>query len=56
MENPYCLPEAHVQYKDGSTTAPDNAVSCGGNCSECAQKSGGCWTLGSGEAIVFQEH
>lgn len=56
MLNPFSLPEAHVRYRDGSTTAREDAVECGGNCSECALTDCGCWTLKSGEQVVFHEH
>lgn len=56
MNNPFGLPEAHVRYRDGSTTATANAKECGGNCTECAKTEGGCWTLHNGEQIVFNEH
>lgn len=36
MVNPFSFPEAHVRYRDGSTTAKYGAVECGGNCTECA--------------------
>ena len=56
MENPHNLPEAHVIYRDGSTTARPDAVSCGGNCTDCATTDGGCWTLKNGQQVVFHEH
>ena len=56
MDNPYFLPEAHVRYRDGTTTAPAGAVECGGNCSECAMTDGGCWSLKPGQCVVFKEH
>lgn len=56
MDNPYLLPEAHVRYRNGYTTANDNAKECGGNCTECAITDDGCWTLKSGEQVVFNEH
>lgn len=56
MINPYKFPEAHVKFKDGSTTANANAYLCGGNCTECAMAGCGCWSLKSGEQIVFDEH
>lgn len=55
-DNPYNLPEAHVRYRDGTTTANNNAVQCGGNCTDCAMTDGGCWTLKKGEQVVFNEH
>lgn len=56
MVNPYNLPEAHVRYRDGTTTARENAKPCGGNCTECAITDGGCWTAKHGEQVVFNEH
>lgn len=56
MENPNNLPEAHVRYRDGTTTASPGAKECGGNCTECAITDDGCWTLKRGEQVVFNEH
>ena len=56
MENPHNLPEAHVLYRSGDTTARADAKECGGNCTECAVTDGGCWTLQAGEQVVFHEH
>ena len=56
MDNPFLLPEAHVRYRDGTTTARSDTVECGGNCTECAVTDGGCWTLGQSEQVVFNEH
>lgn len=56
MANPFCLPVAHVRYRNGECYARPDAFECTGNCSECAQTSGGCWTLESGQEIVFNEH
>ena len=56
MDNPHGLPEAHVRYRDGTTTARSDAVMCGGNCTECALTDCGCWTLRPGQQIVFNEH
>lgn len=56
MVNPYNLPEAHVRYRDGTTTAYANAKLCSGNCTECAITGAGCWTLVQGEQILFEEH
>ena len=56
MENPFNLPEAHVLYKDGTTTERPDAKMCGGNCTECAKTGVGCWTLKNGEQVVFDEH
>lgn len=56
MDNPYSLPEAHVRYRDGSTTAREDAIECNGNCTECALTDGGCWNLKKGQQVVFNEH
>lgn len=56
MDNPHSFPEAHVRYKDGSTTASDGALECGGNCTECASTDEGCWVLKRGEQVIFNEH
>lgn len=56
VNNPYNLPEAHVRYRDGTTTAGGAAFNCGGNCTECALTDGGCWSLKNGEQVVFDEH
>ena len=56
-ENPHNLPQSHVLYEDGRTTAPQyGAYLCTHNCSECAFDSKGCWTLKNGEHVVFQAH
>lgn len=56
MANPFSLPEAHVRYRDGSTTACEDAIECGGNCTECALTEGGCWNLQRGQQVIFNEH
>ena len=56
MLNPYNLPEAHVFFKDGTTTAKDGAKYCSGNCYECAMTNANCWSLKNGEQIIFKEH
>lgn len=56
MDNPHLLPEAHVRYKDGTTTAKPEAKECGGNCTDCLLTEGGCWSLEPGEQVVFNEH
>lgn len=56
MKNPYNLPEAHVRYRDYSTTAREDAIECGGNCVECAITDSGCWVLKNGEQVVFNQH
>lgn len=56
MDNPHLLPEAHVRFRDGTTTAREDAHNCGGNCTECACTDAGCWVLKPGEQVIFDEH
>ena len=56
LDNPYELPVAYVRFRDGHTDAPEGAVDCSGNCTECATTDGGCWSLQKGESVVFNEH
>jgi hypothetical protein len=56
MNNPYNLPEAHVIYKDGYTTAKDGARFCSGNCFTCAITNDNCWSIKNGEQILLKEH
>lgn len=56
MDNPHNLPEAHVRFQDGSTTARSDAKECSGNCTECAITDDGCWVLRPGEQVIFNEH
>lgn len=56
MDNPWEFPEAHVIYRDGTTTARADAKPCGGNCTTCARTKGGCWSLLCGEQLTIHEH
>lgn len=56
LDNPFSLPTAHVRYRDGTTTAGENAEECDGNCTLCAVTNGGCWSLKNGQEVVFNEH
>ena len=56
MDNPHNLPEAHVFFKDGTTTAKDGARYCSGNCYECATANTNCWSLKPGGQVIFKEH
>lgn len=56
MVNPFKLPEAHVRFKNGYTTAREGAIECSGNCTDCASTDEGCWKLKNGEQVVFNEH
>lgn len=55
--NPYHMPESHILWKDGTTTAPQyGAYLCQGDCTECLLSGEGCWTLKRGEHVVFNAH
>ena len=55
--NPHNLPESHILWPDGSTTAPEfGSYFCGGNCSFCHFHKEGCWTLQHGESVIFEAH
>lgn len=56
MPNPYQLPEAHIFYADGTTTASPEAKPCGGHCINCIKKNTGCWSLKNGEQVVIVQH
>lgn len=57
VDNKHHIPESHVLYDDGRTTAPEyGAYYCTGNCSECAIESKGCWSLKKNEHVVFLVH
>lgn len=56
MNNPYNLPESHVLFRDGYTTAKDGAKYCSGNCSVCSVTNDNCWSLKHGQQIIFREH
>ena len=55
--NEFNLPEAHVLWKNGNTSAPIyGAYFCQGNCTECHFNKEGCWTLKHGEHVIFSAH
>lgn len=56
MKNPYHLPECHIMYKDGTTTASDGAKWCSGNCTECFFEQKNCFTLQKGEQVLIKQH
>ena len=56
INNPNNLPEAHVLFRDGYTTAKDGAKFCSGNCYECSVSMANCWSLKKSEQIIFKEH
>ena len=58
MKNPNHLPEAHVMYKDGTSTAEEGKryIYCKSNCVECISEKRSCWGLQNGEGVIFAEH
>lgn len=55
-ENPYKIPECHVDFGDGKCEAPADSPLCTGNCSRCAFEHTGCHGLKKGEAVVIKYH
>lgn len=55
-ENPYGIPECHVDFGDGKCEAPEGSELCGGNCTKCAFEHSGCHGLRKGEAVVIKYH
>lgn len=56
-KNPYNIPESHVLWADGNTTAPVyGAYFCQGNCGNCFLGDEGCPNLKRGEHVVFNAH
>ena len=54
-ENPHNLPMAYVRFKKGECVIPEYAMECTGYCGECVSGKS-CWSMGKGEAVVFNEH
>ena len=54
--NPYKIPECHVDFGDGKCEAPEGSELCGGNCTKCAFEHSGCHGLKKGEAVVIKYH
>lgn len=57
MPNPYKLPECHIIYKDGTTTAKEGkATLCAGNCFECFTNGSHCFGAKRGDQILIKQH
>lgn len=55
--NPHGMPECHIIYKDGYTTARDGGNwLCSGNCFECYKCRRNCFHIKNGEQILIKEH
>ena len=55
MDNRHGFPEAHPIFESG-TSAPEGALLCTGNCTECLKEDRLCWSIGKGQAIGFLAH
>lgn len=56
-DNPYHVPESHVLWENGETTAPEfGAYYCKGDCSNCFKFDEGCPRLKAGESVIFKAH
>lgn len=55
-DNPYKIPECHVDFGDGKCEAPADSPLCGGNCTKCAFEYTGCHGLNRGESVVIKYH
>lgn len=56
VHNPHDMPRAHVIFKNSGSDGSEYTKTCGGNCTECACRNTGCWTLKNGESIGLFEH
>ena len=56
-ENRHNMPESHVLYSDGTTTAPEfGSYLCTGDCTACNLGGYGCPHLKRGEHVTFLNH
>lgn len=58
INNPFDMPECHIIYKNGETTASEHKTSflCSGNCYECFVEHKHCFNLRKGEQVLIKEH
>lgn len=58
MKNPNNLPECHIRYYDGTTTAKTQAwtYECTGSCTECFINKCGCFSLMKGQQVIINQH
>jgi hypothetical protein len=56
LDNPLQLPEAHVRLKSGACGAREDAIECPGKCDACIIAGVGCYSMGKGDQVVFNEH
>jgi hypothetical protein len=60
MNNPYRLPECHINFQDSElntyTGGAEYIHYCGGNCTECAVNGCGCFFLKNGDVTIINQH
>lgn len=60
MENPYSLPECHIEFenKELNTFKGCNGTvyHCSGNCEECIANGCGCFDLKKGDVTIINQH
>lgn len=60
MENPYKIPECHINFADPALNTykggAEYEYKCGGNCTECAVNGCGCFFLKAGDVTIIDQH
>ena len=60
MENPYRIPECHVNFADPALNTYKGGAEyeyhCTGNCTECAVNGCGCFFLQAGDVTIINQH
>lgn len=56
MNNPYNMPTSSPIFADGTRAGSADAITCPGDCSNCAVMGSGCWTLKRGQCVIFPAH
>ena len=60
MPNPYKIPECHINFADPALNTycggAEYVYKCGGNCTECAVNSCGCFFLKPGDVTIIDQH
>ena len=60
MPNPYNIPECHINFADPALNTycggAEFVYYCGGNCTECAINSCGCFFLKPGDVTIINQH
>ena len=60
MQNPYRLPECHINFEDTALNTycggAEYEYHCTGNCTECAANCCGCFFLKNGDVTIINQH